>query len=135
MIRRLGDLPGVGWVRAITFYAIVDTPFRFKSKQKLWKYMGIGLQRRQSGNGEDRWRVARRCNRKLKCVILGAAKSAAASVDNPFADAYQRWLDNGCSSRIARRNLARSLATAMWGIWKSGSDYDPRKLMKKLTTV
>jgi transposase len=113
-------------VRAASFFAVVDTPFRFKSRQALWKYMGIGLERRKSGNGPLRLRVPLRCNRLLKNVILGAAKSAAASKDNPFADQYQRWLSMNCSPRVARRNVARSMAAVMWGMWKSGSAYDPR---------
>lgn len=137
VVRNLCDLPGVGPVRAATLVAFVDTPFRFKTKQKLWKYMGIGLERRQSGSGHVALRVPRRCSRTLKSVILGAAKSAAASGNNPFADQYERWLADGCSPRIARRNLARSLATTMWGMWKSGSVYDPTMIGRQLerTTI
>ncbi len=125
-VKRFCELPGVGWVRAATLFAFIDTPFRFRTKQKLWKYMGIGLERRQSGKGRVALRVPKRCNRVLKNVILGAAKSATASGDNPFADQCRRWLDDGCSSRIARRNTARSLAATIWGMWKSGSAYDPK---------
>lgn len=128
MVRAFCELPGVSWVRATTFFAMVDTPFRFASKQKLWKYAGIGLEREQSGNGPVRLTVPRRCNRVLKSVVLGAAKSAAASKDNVFADQYQRWREMNCSPRIARRNTARSLATTMWGMWKSGSVFDRRLL-------
>lgn len=135
MAKRLCALPGVGPVRAATFVAFVDTPFRFQTKQKLWKYMGIGLEKRQSGTGHVALNVPRRCSRVLKSVILGAAKSAAASGDNPFADQYQRWLDDGCSRRIARRNLARSLATVMWGMCKSGSEYDPKIVARELVKL
>jgi transposase len=144
MARAFCELPGVNWVRATTFFAVVDTPFRFASKQKLWKYAGIGLERGQSGNGPVRLTVPRRCNRVLltvprrcnrvlKCVVLGAAKSAAAAKNNVFADQYQRWRDEmNCSPRIARRNTARSLATTMWGMWKSGSVFDRRMLACEL---
>ena len=40
----------------------------------MWKYCGIGLERRHSGGGPVLLRVPRRCNRTLKCVLLGAAK-------------------------------------------------------------
>lgn len=123
-IQRLMELPGVGVVRATTFFAIVDTPFRFASRQALWKYCGIGLERRKSGDGPMLLRLPRRFNRPLKGALLGAAKSAAAG-DNPFADQYRRWLDDGCSPRIARRNLARSLSAVMWGMCKSGNAYEP----------
>lgn len=128
-IKRFGALPGVKAVRAAAFFAVVDTPWRFRSKQALWKYMGIGLERHQSGNGPVLLRVPRRCNRMLKDVILGAAKSAIAAtkdVNNPFAEHYQRYLDMNCSPRVARRSVARVMAAVMWGMWKNGSEYDPR---------
>jgi transposase len=135
MIEAFRDIPDVDWVRDATFLVFVDTPFRFKSKEKLWKYVGIGLERRQSGEGSDRLRTPRRCSRPLKYVILGAAKSAIASKGNVFADQYQRWLNEGCSPWIARRNLARSLTTVMWGMWKSGSVFDPSQIGKSLAKV
>jgi len=125
VIRRFTALPGVGWIRAATFFAYVDTPFRFKKKQALWRYMGIGLERRGSGEGSRLVRVSRNANRVLKNAILGAAMSAAVSRGNPFAEQHRRWLADGLSPRNARRNVARSLATVMWGLWKSGDDYRP----------
>jgi transposase len=135
MIKNFCELPGVGPVRAATFLAFVDTPFRFKTKQKLWKYIGIGLERRQSGKGHVTLRVPKRCSRVLKGAIIGAAKSAAAARNNVFADQHERWLNDGCSPRIARRNTARSLATVMWGMWKSGSEFDPNTVGKTLAVM
>jgi len=137
-VRRFTQLPGVLWIRAATFYAYVDTPFRFKSKQALWRYMGIGLERRGSGDGPRLVRVSRDANRVLKNVILGAAMSAIVSRKSPFAEQYRRWLERGISSRNARRNVARSLAAVMWGMWKSGDDYRPEwvgKAVGKETAV
>jgi transposase len=128
VIERFKALPGVKVVRAASFFAVIDTPFRFKSRQALWKYLGIGLERRKSGNGPLKLRVPLRCNRLLKNVILGAAKSAIASKDNPFADQYHRHLGMNASPRVARRNVARSMAAVTWGMWKSGSAYDPRRV-------
>jgi hypothetical protein len=126
-IRRFTELPGVKWVRAATFFAYVDTPWRFRSKSALWRYLGIGLERWHSGHGPERLRVppSVKVNRILKNMILGAAKSAIAARDNPFADQSMRWLDAGRSPQIARRNVARSLAATMWGMWKSGNVYRP----------
>jgi|SRR6516162_1563165 len=41
--------------------------------------------------------------------------------DNPFAALYRRWIAKGLSSKLARRNVARALATTLWGLWKNGS--------------
>jgi transposase len=127
-VRRFTALPGVMWIRASTLYAYIDTPWRFRSKSALWKYIGIGLERRHSGSGFERLGVPRRCHRLLKSTILGAAKSAVAAKNNPFADQYQRYLHEGCSPRIARRNVARSQAAVMWGMWKNQSDYQPERV-------
>lgn len=124
-VRRFEELPGVGWVRAATLYAYLDTPWRFRRKEALWKYLGIGLERKHSGQGPEHLGVPKRAHRLLKCTILGAAKSAAAQQDNPFADLYRRWLGQGLSARLARRNVARRLAATLWGLWKNGSAYRP----------
>jgi transposase len=125
LVRRFEELPGVGWIRAATLYAYLDTPWRFRSKEALWKYLGIGLERKHSGNGPELLGVPRRTHRLLKCTILGAAKSAGTQEDNPFADMYRRWLEQGLSSQLARRNVARRLAATIWGLWKNGSAYRP----------
>jgi transposase len=126
VVRRLEELPGIGWIRAATLYAYLDTPWRFRSKAALWKYLGIGLERKRSGKGPERLGVPRQAHRLLKGTILGAAKSAVAQGQNPFADQYRRWLAQGLSSKLARRNVARSLAATLWGLWKNGSAYRPQ---------
>lgn len=124
-IRRFIEIPGIRWIRASTFFAYIDTPWRFKSKSALWKYLGLGLERRTSGSGPVQLHVVRQVNRCLKSTMLGAAQSAIASRDNPFAEQYRRWLYDGLVPRLARRNVARSQATVMWGMWKNGSVYRP----------
>ncbi len=125
VVRRFVELPGIAWVRAVTLFVWLDTPWRFRSKSALWKYLGIGLQRRHSGTGPERLRVPCAVNRLLKSTILGAARSAVAQGDNPFADQYRRWLEQGLSPKLARRNVARSLAATLWGLWKNGRVYHP----------
>jgi transposase len=125
VIVRFEELPGIGWVRAATLFVILDTPWRFANKAALWKYLGIGLERRHSGSGPAQVRVPLQTNRLLKGTILGAAKSAVAQGDNPFADQHRRWLEQGLSVRLARRNVARSLAATLWGLWKNGTAYRP----------
>ena len=125
VIRRFAELPGISWVRGATLYAYLDTPWRFRSKAALWKYLGIGLERQHSGNGPEHLGVPKRKHTLLKSTILGAALSAIAQEHNPFADLYRRWLERGLSSRLARRNVARRLAATLWGLWKNSSAYEP----------
>ncbi len=122
---RCTQLPGIGWVRAATFFVYVDTPWRFPSKASRWKYLGIGLERRHSGTGPVRVQLVKYANRQLKGVLLGAALRALGQKDNPFAAQYQRWLQAGISVGSARRNVTRSLAATLGGMWKNGSVYRP----------
>lgn len=87
-IVRFHALPGIKWIRASTFFAYVDTPWRFKSKSALWKYLGIGLERWKSGAGPERVRLPRQVNHSLKSMILGAAKHALSleRVGNRFGE-------------------------------------------------
>lgn len=126
-IRRFVEAPGIAWIRAATFYAYVDTPWRFTSKQALWKYAGVGLERSHSGAGPTQVHVAQYANRRLRGVLLGAAKTAIGKRDNPFYDQYEHWIkEKGISFPNARRNVARSLAATLWGMWKNGSEYRPQ---------
>lgn len=125
-IRRFRQLPGVGLIRASTFYAYVDTPWRFSGKSALYRYVGIGLERRVSGSGPALVRVVKHANRALKCMIHGSAIAAIQLADNPFAELHARQLrDNRLSAQNARRVVARRMADTLWGMWKSGDDYHP----------
>ncbi len=126
MVRRFEKLPGIGWIRGITFYVYIDTPGRFPGKSALWRYCGIGLERKRSGNGPARIRLSHQGNRRLKDLLLGGAVSAITQGDNPFADRHTHWtLEKGMHPSTARRNVARSLAATMWSLWKTGRSYDP----------
>jgi transposase len=125
VIERFQELPGFGWVRAATFFVYVDTPWRFRSKAALWKYLGIGLERRHSGSGRVQVHLVKYANRQLKSVLIGAAQKVIGLKDTPYAAQYQRWLEAGLSVSTARRSVARSLAATLWGMWKNGSVYRP----------
>jgi transposase len=128
-VRRFEALPGIGWIRGVTFYALIDTPHRFATKVALWRYAGIGLERRHSGRGPVRTRLCTAGNRRLKDVLLGAAKSAIERTDNPFAAKYLYWRnEQGLHPANAKRNVARALAAAMWSLWKSGQTYEPDRI-------
>jgi transposase len=128
-VRRFVALPGIGWIRALTFYVYVDTAERFPSKEKLWRYCGIGLERRHSGAGRCQVRLAKSGNRRLKDILIGAAKSAIASGDNPFADKYHYWnRQEGLHTSTARRNVARMFASTLRSLWLNGSAYEPERV-------
>jgi transposase len=134
MMVRVAELPGYGPIRAATLICYLDTPFRFKSKSALWKYVGIGLHREKSGGSLDVICVEQQCNRLLRNVTIGAAQSAIDQKENVFARRYVHWVQSGVSPKNARRNVAREQVTAIWGMWKSDKAFEPKMLSEPLQT-
>jgi len=130
VIQQWSLLPGIGLIRATTIFAYLDTPWRFKKKNKLWKYCGVGLQRATSGtdkNGKPkpaRLKLPWAVNRTLKNAVLGAALSAINQKDNAFRDYYERMVQDGVIASNARHAAARKMLTVMWGMWKTNSRFD-----------
>lgn len=131
VVARWQAVPGIGLIRAVTFLAYVDTPWRFGRRSKLWKYCGVGLERSSSGTdkrGRDkpgRLQVCQACNHRLKDVVLGAATSALRQEDNKFCLLYQNLIRKGVHDGNARRAVARKLIDTLVGMWKTGSPYVP----------
>jgi transposase len=128
------ELPGVGLIRAVTLLAYLDTPWRFQTLRKLWKYCGVGLERSSSGtdkNGKPKppqLQLAWRVNRRLKDAVFGATMSAIRQKDTPFARMYERLLRDGLTASNARHAVARKLLAVLWGMWKNGSRYQPDRV-------
>lgn len=144
IIRFFRKLPGIGLIRAATLFAHPDTPWRFRRKNKLWKYCGVGLQRTTSGTDKKgrpkpaRLQLAWAVNRTLKNAALGAAVSAINQEGNVFRGYYERMLSDGIMPSNARHAVARKMLTAMWGMWKTNSQLDEsscRKPDSKTATV
>lgn len=125
IMRRAAELPGYGPVRAATLLCYLETPWRFKSKSALWKYVGIGLRREISGADLNIVRVEQSCNRLLRNMVIGAAQNAIEQKENVFARRHARWIAGGIAERNARRNVARDQVSAIWGMWKSDRAFDP----------
>ena len=132
MIQFFSQLPGIGLIRAATIFAYLDTPWRFKKKNELWKYCGVGLQRTTSGTDKKgRPRPARlklpwAVNRALKNAVLGAAQSAINHKDNAFRDYYERMVQDGVITSNARHTVARKMLTVMWAMWKTNSRFNEK---------
>ena len=127
MAKRFLDIPGYGEIRAMIFLVTVDTPFRFATPQKLWRYGGLGLLEKQTTNMENRkLRPPKHYNRRLKAVAKGAMEMALTKPQgNPFQRVYQDLLNRGLKEPLARLMIARKMLSVPWSMWKSGSDYNP----------
>jgi transposase len=125
--RRFLEIPGYGPIRALIFLVMVDTPFRFARPQKLWRYAGLGLSRRQSGDPRKmRMSTDQQYNRPLHGVAWGATQRALRLEDgNPFQALYARQVQRGLRESLARVMVARQMLVVPWGMWKAGTEYNP----------
>jgi transposase len=125
-IMRFMKVPGIGLIHASTIFAIVDTPYRFSNKKKLWMYAGIGLAEKSSGSTVYSKKLTREYNRHLKNAIKKAVESAIFAYNSQFKRQYLRLtLEKGLPSHKAKLTVARSILATLYGIWKSGEAYDP----------
>lgn len=125
-IARFEKVPGIGPIRAATFFAFVDTPARFATKRKLWAYCGIGIAQRKSDQMAGPQHLTRRGNRTLKDVAKGAASHAIGQGDNVFAHQYARLIAKGTSPQMARLTVARAIVSAMAAMWRTGQPFAPQ---------
>lgn len=124
-IKRFKKVAGIGTVHAATISAIVENPHRFANKKKLWMYAGLGLAERVSGGKVYSRNLTRNYNRLMKNALKQATEAAIIARDNQFRRQYLRLtLEQGIPSHRAKLTVARSMLATLYGIWKSGEDYD-----------
>lgn len=122
-------LPGIDLIRACTFSAMVSNPHRFANKKQLWMYAGLGMISKESGGKIQTKRLSHDYNRLLKKTMKMAAKSAVQTVkdDNEFRRQFFRLtMEQGIPEHRALLTVARSMTSAMYGMWKRGQAYEPR---------
>ena len=123
-IKRFEALSGVGFITAATISAIVETPWRFANKRKVWMYAGLGIVRRSSGERVYSEKLTGNYNHLLKYAIKQTAESAIRAKDNPFRKKYlDMTLLRGTAPHRAKLTVARDMLTTMMAIWRKGEDY------------
>jgi hypothetical protein len=120
----------------------VVTPYRFASKRSFWAYIGLAVVTRSSSDwvrGKDgQWLRAqtlqtrglnRNHNHRLKDIFKGAATTVVQQAkDGPLYRHYQSLLDGGTKPNLAKLTIARQIASIVLSMWRSGEEYEPRKL-------
>jgi transposase len=138
-VNLLRTIPQLGPVRSAILVAIVDTPYRFRTRRQLWSYSGLAVVTHMSAEYEIKeGRAVRRrkaiatrglnrnCNRSLKEVFIGAATGGTQT--EPYRGYLQTLQNRGMRKEMARLTLARKIAATALTIWKKGEKYDPKKL-------
>lgn len=123
-IRQLSELPGIGQIRAFTISALVDTPYRFPNKRKLWAYCCLSKAEKYSNGTLYKHKSSTQGNRFLKYIFLQAAMDAIGSKkDSRFKRTAERLTANNVSTKNIRRTVARQIVSTVLALWKSQQPY------------
>jgi len=135
-LRRLGadhasiplllTVPGVGWVLAYTIASEIGDIGRFSSPKKLTGYTGLCPLVRQSGNRDVRGPLAKNGPKYLRWALIEAATHAAR--DAHYRERYERTkqrLGRQRGAKVARVDIARKLAEAIWHILTRNEPFAP----------
>lgn len=124
-IKRLEGVPGIGPIGAARFSAYVQTPHRFSSKRKLWRYCRLGISYRSS----DGKLLAYPQLDKAGCGILKdvARKAFVAALhtkkDNKFKRAYEQALASTHDKTHARLTVMRKIVSVLRAMWLTNTPY------------
>ena len=135
-LRRLGadhpsiplllTVPGIGPVLAYTIASEVGDIGRFSSPKKLTGYTGLCPLVRQSGNRDVRGPLAKNGPKYLRWALIEAATHAAR--DARYRERYERTkrrLGRQRGAKVARVDIARKLAEAIWHVLTKHEPFAP----------
>lgn len=140
--KRLCEVHGLGPIRVAQIIAAVGSPHRFRTKRQFWTYCGLAVVTRSSADyeivGSQLQRntkstktrgLNREFNHRLKKVFKSAALEALK--EGSIKKIYMRLMEKGIRSEMALLTIARKLAAVSLAIWKSGEEFDEKKLTKQ----
>ena len=139
-MKLLRQIPSIGPIRAALLIALIQTPYRFRTKRQLWAYSGLALETHDSAEYrylEGQLRRSKKQvtvhglnqnhNHDIKNIFKSAATQAS-SRTGPLHDFYGALLAKGMRPSMARLTLARKITTITLILWKKGERFDAEQL-------
>src|SRR5262245_16151830 len=126
---RFQTVPGVGLIGAARFAAYIQTPYRFSSQRKLWRYCRLGITERSSdGKRLGPKRLDHTGLGRLKDVSRKAFISALHTRSaNAFKRSYQQTLARTHNATHAPLTTQRKILAVLRAMWKGGTVYQDNK--------
>ena len=127
-IQQFMKMPGVGPISAHVFDAFIQTPHRFATKQRLWRYCRLGIRTRSSAGKPLAYkRLDRSGNGELKALSYRAWMNGirGGKDSNEVKRFFEASLDRTNNRTHARLNTQRKILAVLWTIWRKQTAYDP----------
>lgn len=136
-IKKFQRIPGIGVLGAHVFSAIIQTPDRFATKQKLWSYCRLGiLERSSAGKPLAYKRLNYTGSGILKAMSYQCWQSALRTKEpNEVSLFYKASLKRTGDKVHARLNTQRKVLVVLWTIWKNDVAYNPKLMYSSPTSA
>jgi transposase len=130
LARRLQTIPGVGPAIAASLIAEIGDIWRFDDFDQLAAFAGTHPKEQSSGRHGERqetsWRMAKTGNAYLRSALYRMA--LVGTQHNPIIkEHYQRKRAQGKAPMNALGHCMSKSLAIVWGVWRSGQDFDPSK--------
>lgn len=118
-------VPGIGPITACRFSAYIQTPHRFSTVRKIWRYCRLGVSRRSSdGKPLSHPKLDPSGCGRLKDVTRKAFEAALRRKDdNMFKRAYERSLASTHNKTHARLSVQRKFVSVLRAMWLTMTPY------------
>lgn len=129
MVRRFMDIPGVGAITALSFYAAIDNPQRFEKSSDVPAYFGLTPRQFQSGESNYMSGISKRGDPATRRALVNAATVLLChSQEWNSLKAWGVRLAKRIGFSKARIAVARKLAMIMHKIWLTNDRFRPKMI-------
>ncbi len=132
-LARLRTLPGIGEILAPVIWSELGTLERFRSADAWVNYTGLVPSLYESGEVSIRGGITHQGSAWLRWALVQAANGVIQGV-NPLARRYRR-LRRRKPANVAKTAIARALARCVYGVLKSGGNYQEARWGRRPTGV
>jgi transposase len=125
---RMQQVDGVGWVTALTYLVVVQSPERFPNSRVVASYLGLCPKQQQSGDSDPQLRITKAGDRYLRTLLVGSAHYILGPF-GPDCD-LRRWgmqlMARGGKNAKKRAAVAvaRKLSVVLLRLWRTGDVYE-----------
>jgi transposase len=132
IVKRFMEIPGVGPITALSFYAAIDYPDRFKRAEDVAAYLGLTPKQIQSGESNYYIGISKRGDPATRKALVQAATSLLCHTNHWCSlKAWGVKLAKRIGFPKARVAVARKLAMIMYKIWLKNDKFRPKPLPKE----
>jgi len=132
LIDRIASIKGVGPSTAKVFVTLFGNFQHFDHAKAFAKFVGLSPTEFSSGaTVKGRSFITKRGSSKVRALLFNCARSAMRYNKN-CKELYQRLLEKGKNGKVALTAVMHKLARIIFGVVRSGFNYDPEFALQKL---